>query len=604
MEEISKICERLSLSDEDGPVARMGVGLQENGIRLVSLSLIGKIIANREINREAFRSIIPRIWKTKHEFSIELIGTNTFVFQFKCHWDRKRVLEGGPWCFDKHLIVLREAKGLGKVSEVDFSLTPLWIHMHNLPLACMSKEAGIFLGNFVGSVVEVDAGSSGSYMGKYLRVRVEVDVTKALRRGIRVLMGDPEEKVVVVLRYERLPNFCYFCGIIGHLVRDCTCNTKGVEEAQYRFGVWMRANTFTPSDKGSRSFGGDAGRHVNSDEGSDGSRGPRGETQSKNVEREGGVEKGGISACEIDVGSTEKSEKVFDSIVAKGRVELKRNICPGVDTSDDRSSVGKVKETDSFEFISGGGASSFSSEGELSSIQHLEASEVCSPKQKKWKRLARAKGKMSMGGRLGILGKREAEIDERALFPCATVSHVDFWGSDHSLVLISGVCKSASNDYGNKNWFSRFFFEEAWIGEADCKPLVASAWLAGVGVDAISSVKNSVASVAFNLKKWNREKKRRSDLELSSLREELSAPSISHLFFADDSLIFVRASQSECRSLKDILELYERASGGRCLELLKIKCGKNFKGGSIGCSRWEVEKSSLRQWLKRFPLIR
>ncbi|KAL5747085.1 hypothetical protein ACOSQ2_024382 [Xanthoceras sorbifolium] len=427
MEEISKICERLSLSDEDGPVARMGVGLQENGIRLVSLSLIGKIIANREINREAFRSIIPRIWKKKQEFSIELIG--------------------GPWCFDKHLIVLREAKGLGKVSEVDFSLTPLWIQMHNLPLACMSKEAGIFLGNFVGSVEEVDTGSSGSYMGKYLRVRVEVDITKALRRGIRVLMGDPKEEVVVVLRYERLPNFCYFCGIIGHLVCDCTCNTKGVEEAQYRFGVWMRANTFTPRDKGSRSFGGDAGRHVNSDEGSDGSRGPRGETQSKNVEREGGVKKGGISASEIDVGSTEKSpgdtgpileeslsdqiqgvvlsktaqqggdlgrvetgfivakgiseggtsmaqnegevssgiscsnrEKVFDSIVVKGREELKRNICPGVDTSDDRSSVGEVKETDSFEFIFGGGASSFSSEGELSSIQHLEASEVCSPK--------------------------------------------------------------------------------------------------------------------------------------------------------------------------------------------------------------------------------
>ncbi|KAL5758730.1 hypothetical protein ACOSP7_021341 [Xanthoceras sorbifolium] len=602
MEEISKICERLSLSDEDGLVARMGVGLQENGIWLVSLSLIGKIIANREINREAFRSIIPRIWKTKQEFSIELIGINTFVFQFKCPWDRKRVLEGGPWCFDKHLIVLREAKGLGKVSEVDFSLTPLWIQMHNLPLACMSKEAGIFLGNFVGSVVEVDTGSSGSYMGKYLRVRVEVDITKALRRGIRVLMGDPEEEVVVVLRYERLPNFCYFCGIIGHLVRDCTCNTKGVEEAQYRFGVWMRANTFTPRDKGSRSFGGDAGRHVNSDEGSDGSRGPRGKHNPKMLKER-----------EVSSGiSCSNREKVFDSIVVKGRVELKRNICPGVDTSDDQSSVGEVKETDSFEFISDGGASSFSSEGELSSIQHLEASEVCSPKQKKWKRLARAKRKMSLGGRLGILGQREAEIDEvglcdmgwRALFPYATVSHIDFWGSDHCPVLISGVCKSASNDYGNKNWFSRFFFEEAWIGEADCKPLVASAWLAGVGVDAISSVKNSVASVAFNLKKWNREKKRRSDLELSSLREKLSAPSISHLFFADDSLIFVRASQSECRSLKDILELYERASGGRCLELLKIKCGKSFKGGSIGCFRWEVEKSSLRRWPKRFPLIR
>ncbi|KAL5803467.1 hypothetical protein ACOSQ3_031926 [Xanthoceras sorbifolium] len=182
----------------------------------------------------------------------------------------------------------------------------------------MSKEAGIFLGNFVGSVVEIDTGSSGSYMGKYLRVRVEVDITKALRIGIRVLMGDPEEEVVVALRVET-----------GFIV------SKGISE-------------------------------------------------------------GGTSMAQNE-------GEVFDSIVVKGRVELKRNICPGVDTSDDRSSVGEVKETDSFEFTSGGGASSFSSEGELSSIQHLEASEVCSLKQKKWKRMARAKGKMSLGGRLELV---------------------------------------------------------------------------------------------------------------------------------------------------------------------------------------------------------
>lgn len=39
------------------------------------------------------------------------------------------------------------------------------------------------------------------------------------------------------------------------------------------------------------------------------------------------------------------------------------------------------------------------------------------------------------------------------------------------------------------------------------------------------------------------------------------APSISHLFFADDSLIFIKAEESECRILKDIFIDYESASG-------------------------------------------
>lgn len=38
-------------------------------------------------------------------------------------------------------------------------------------------------------------------------------------------------------------------------------------------------------------------------------------------------------------------------------------------------------------------------------------------------------------------------------------------------------------------------------------------------------------------------------------------PKLSHLFFTDDSLIFCKASISECNSLQRVLHVYEQASG-------------------------------------------
>ena len=40
-----------------------------------------------------------------------------------------------------------------------------------------------------------------------------------------------------------------------------------------------------------------------------------------------------------------------------------------------------------------------------------------------------------------------------------------------------------------------------------------------------------------------------------------NGPKLTHLLFADNSLIFYRAKEEECQSLLDVLAKYERASG-------------------------------------------
>ena len=40
-----------------------------------------------------------------------------------------------------------------------------------------------------------------------------------------------------------------------------------------------------------------------------------------------------------------------------------------------------------------------------------------------------------------------------------------------------------------------------------------------------------------------------------------NGPRVSHLFFADDSVLFCREKEEECRKILDILATYERGSG-------------------------------------------
>ncbi|TXG48842.1 hypothetical protein EZV62_024717 [Acer yangbiense] len=61
-------------------------------------------------------------------------------------------------------------------------------------MLCMTKEIGRFLGSIIGDVWEVDVGPSGDCLGKFLRVRVAIEVDKPLRRFLRVdVLGDGEK---------------------------------------------------------------------------------------------------------------------------------------------------------------------------------------------------------------------------------------------------------------------------------------------------------------------------------------------------------------------------------------------------------------------------
>ena len=48
------------------------------------------------------------------------------------------------------------------------------------------------------------------------------------------------------IKYERLPNFCYWCGRVTHGERECEVWLRGkghLKREEQQYGDWMRANS-------------------------------------------------------------------------------------------------------------------------------------------------------------------------------------------------------------------------------------------------------------------------------------------------------------------------------------------------------------------------
>ena len=93
------------------------------------------------------------------------------------------------------------------------------VQLHGLLVNRLDIPMAIQIGKTNG-VVSCHRREAEMIAGDFLRIRVKVDVSKPLCRGRKVVL-DNEKEVWVAFRYEKLPNFCYWCGMVCHDDKDC-----------------------------------------------------------------------------------------------------------------------------------------------------------------------------------------------------------------------------------------------------------------------------------------------------------------------------------------------------------------------------------------------
>ncbi|XP_040995985.1 uncharacterized protein LOC121242150 [Juglans microcarpa x Juglans regia] len=206
--------------------------------------LLLQVLMDKNLNKEAFKRSVTKVWNPEGSVWFTEVGHHLFLVEFQKDVDIVRVLNGRPWTFDKHLIFI-QLFDKSTPNEMIFNQEPLWIQLHDLPLAAMIVDGGEKIGSTIGDVLYVDVNGDGVGWGKFLRIRVNMDITKPIPCG-KLIRVEGKQRWVE-FQYERLPLFCFQCGVIKHAGRACamdrsTLNSTDTSHIQY--GKWLRATDF------------------------------------------------------------------------------------------------------------------------------------------------------------------------------------------------------------------------------------------------------------------------------------------------------------------------------------------------------------------------
>ena len=210
--------------------------------------LVAKFFTRRVLNMKAIARTFKLLWKTRKGFKIRDMGDHKILFVFPEEADIDRVLEGEPWSFDRHLVVLQRIDRDDAIRSRDFRVTHFWVQVHDMPVGSFSLDLAKEIGSVVGKVENQMTDEGDRYRVNFIRIRVAVDIHKLICCG-RTITTMRGKEGWVNFRYERLPNISYWCSKLTHGDRECPLwiRSRGtLKDGDQQFGAWLRATTLNP----------------------------------------------------------------------------------------------------------------------------------------------------------------------------------------------------------------------------------------------------------------------------------------------------------------------------------------------------------------------
>ncbi|OMO77422.1 hypothetical protein COLO4_25190 [Corchorus olitorius] len=218
--------------------------------------VLGRILTEKPLNKGAVKTIIRNAWPEKDVWRIGDVGMNLFSLTFSSEEAMEKALLENPWSVMGFCFNLKFWPSESAANEVDLKLFPFWVQIHNLPRDLLTMANARRIGGILGEILEIEEIKGRFGLNRsFLRLRMMIKYESPLIPGFWILRGD-DRKIWAEVKYEKLSDFCFNCGRLGHSNKFC----KSEEKSSLSFGAHMRAapakSLLSPGRQRSNSWGG------------------------------------------------------------------------------------------------------------------------------------------------------------------------------------------------------------------------------------------------------------------------------------------------------------------------------------------------------------
>lgn len=169
-----------------------------------------------------FKAYIDRVWKPTGSFQIFSKDNGFYVVKFEEKNDCDRILDNGPYYYDRKLIMMRRWFPGLKLTKEFLQTVQIWVRLLNLNLDHWTKESISRIASIIGRPIKMDYVTEGMIRISFARVLVEIDNELTFPNKVPLFDAISNTIIWQDIEYEWYSPKCSNCLCYGHLDRYCS----------------------------------------------------------------------------------------------------------------------------------------------------------------------------------------------------------------------------------------------------------------------------------------------------------------------------------------------------------------------------------------------